>query len=263
MRQAPTRLCPFWHADPVDARLEQAPIVASFAQAVRPVADVVGFYAGGSLAMGDFRPGISDLDLAAVIASDLDDRRRQDLRELHQTVLRNEPSAAKLHCVYVPVDDIADPRASHVTWAHGELFRRPFNGVARAELLHDGITVLGPAPSELLPHIDRAALQAAARAELSGYWSSAVRKPWLWFEDVYVDLGLLTLARVEATITEGRLITKREALTRLDRFGVPVELVRQIAGRRQGASTDLTTIQRARRAATARRLVARGIRALG
>jgi hypothetical protein len=246
----------------MDARLDQAPIVARFAQAVGPVADVVGFYASGSLAMGDFRPGTSDLDLAAVINSPLDDQRREHLRELHETVRRDEPSAAKLHCVYVPADDITDLSAAHLTWAHGELFRRPFTGIARAELLHAGITVFGPPPSELLPPLDRAALQAAARAELSGYWSGAVRKPWLWFHDVYVDLGLLTLARVEATLADGRLITKREALTRLDRLGVAGDLVREIASRRDGVEIALTPIQRARRAAIVRRLVSRGIRTL-
>ena len=87
----------------MDARLDPAPIVATFARAVRPVADVIGFYAGGSLAMGDFRPGISDLDLAAVITRPLDEQRRKELRELHEAVLRDEPSAAKLHCVYLPM----------------------------------------------------------------------------------------------------------------------------------------------------------------
>jgi len=246
----------------VDVRLDQAPVVATFAQAVRPVAGVVGFYAGGSLAMGDYRPGISDLDLAAVIATDLDDQHREHLRELHEHVRRDEPSALKLHCVYLPMDHLADPSAAHLTWAHGELYRRPFTGVARAELLQDGITVFGPPPSELLAPVDLATLQAAARAELSGYWSGAVRKPWLWLEDVYVDLGLLTLARVEATLTDGRLITKREALTRLSRFGVSEGLVREISARRDGDTIALTAIQRTRRAVTARHLVARGIRRL-
>jgi hypothetical protein len=236
--------------------------VATFAQAVCRVADVIGFYAGGSLAMGDFRPGTSDLDLAAVIATDLDDRRCDDLRELHERFLRQEPSAAKLHCVYLPVGAVADPLTEHLTWAHGELYRRAFTGVARAELLHDGITVFGPQPCELLPNIDLPALQAAARAELSGYWSGAVRKPWLWLDDVYVDLGLLTLARVEATLTDGCLITKREAITRLHRFGVHEDLVREIAARRRGETVTLTAIQRAHRAVTTRRLVSRGISTL-
>ena len=250
------------HADLVDHRLEQTAVVVAFAKAVHPIADVIGFYAGGSLAAGDFQPGISDLDLVAVIATSLDAQSREHLRVLHEVTRSEDPSAAKLHCVYVPQHQVLDVHTSHLTWAHGELFRRPLSAIARAELLHHGITVLGPPPAELLPSVDRDSLQAAARAELAGYWSGVVRKPWLWVQDVYVDLGLLTLARAQATLADGRLITKREALTRLDRFGVPEGLVRQIALRRQGGSVTLTTMQRVRRAGTARRLVARGIRSL-
>ena len=246
----------------MDPRLDQAPVVAAFADAVLPVAGVVGLYCGGSLAMGDFRPGVSDLDLAAVVAAELDERQQADLVALHERLLREEPTAAKLHCAYVPQDALADLGAGHLTWAHGELYRRPFSGIARAELLHAGITVHGPPPADLLPAVDEATLHQAARDELIGYWTAAVRKPQIWLHDVYVDLGLLTLARVEATLTEGRLITKAEALDRLDRFDVPDALVREIAHRRQGGTLTLTSLQRIRRAAIARRLVARGIRTL-
>ena len=246
----------------MDPRLDQTPVVVAFAKAVHPIADVIGFYAGGSLASGDFHPGISDLDLVAVIATSLDAESREHLRVLHEVTCSEDPSAARLHCVYVPQYEVWNVATPHLTWTHGELYRRTLSAIARAELLHGGITVLGPPPAELLPYVDRASLQAAARAELAGYWSDAVRKPWLWVEDVYVDLGLLTLVRAEATLTDGRLITKREALTRLDRFGVPEDLVREIAHRRQGDSLSLTTLQRVRRAGTARRLVARGIRSL-
>lgn len=246
----------------MDLRLDQTPVVVAFANAVKPIADVIGFYAGGSLAAGDFQPGISDLDLVAVIATSLDAQGREHLRVLHEVTCSEDPSAAKLHCVYVPQHEVLDVATPHLTWAHGELFYRPLNAIARAELLYDGITVFGPAPADLLPYVDRDSLQAAARAELVGYWSGVVRKPWLWVEDVYVDLGLLTLARAEATLADGRLITKREALTRLDRFGVPEDLVRQIALRRQGEGVILSTLQRVRRAETARRLVGRGIRSI-
>jgi len=246
----------------MDQRLKPVPVVEWFAGAVRQVAGVIGFYAGGSLASSDFQPAVSDVDLVAVIESELNDRQRKDLQRLHETTRKDDPSAAKLHCVYVPHDQASDVSAPHLTWAHCELYRRPLSGIARAELLRGGITVLGPPPADLLPPMDRAALQAAARGELTGYWRGAVRKPWLWLDDVYVDLGLLTLARVEATLKEDRLITKREALTRLDRFDVPPELVREIARRRQGEHITLTRWQRVRRASRARRLCALGIRAM-
>jgi hypothetical protein len=82
-------------------------------------------------------------------------------------------------------------------------------------------------------------------------------------QDVYVDLGLLTVARVEATLTEDRLITKQEALTRLDRFEVPGCLVEQIGRRRAGDSVTLTAADRGRRAVVARRIVASAIDTLG
>lgn len=247
---------------PADPRVAHAPVVTEFAASVRDVAGVMGLYAGGSLASGDYRPATSDLDLVAVVHGELDGGRRERLRDLHSALRRADPRAAKLHCVYVPRDQLHDVSAAHLTWAHGELYRRPLSGIGRAELLRGGITVLGPPPAELIPPVTGAGLRAAARVELSGYWRRATRKPWLWWHDVYVDLGLLTVARAEACIREDRLITKSEALTRLDRFGVPPELVRQIADRRDGAAVAVTRAQRLRRAVLARRLCAGGIRRL-
>lgn len=246
--------------------------MASFADEVRKYADVIAFYAGGSLAMGDFRPGISGLDLAAIVLMPLEGRLKKRVHKLHETIRRSDPSAAKLRCVYVPMDDLADRRmghlrdmapmrATHPTWTHGKFYLLPFTGVARAELLQAGITVSGlVAPCELLVPMDSLMLKAAARAELTGYWSHVVRRPWLWLDDFYVDLGLLTLARVDATLAEGKLITKREALARLDLFGVPGELAHEIASRRDGAIVELTTVERIRRATIARRLMSDGIR---
>jgi hypothetical protein len=246
-----------------DPRLAPVPVVARFAGSLGAVVDLVAFYAGGSLGTGDYRPGISDLDLAAVVESAPDPAAEAALTRLHQDLAEVDDTAAKLHCFYLPRDRLADPAEEQLNWAHGELYRRPFTVVGRAELLRHGITVLGPAPARLFAPVDAADLQAAARAELTGFWAGAVRKPHLWFQDVYVDLGLLTVARVETTLTEDRLITKQEALTRLDRFEVPGWLVDQIGRRRAGDSVTLTAADRARRAVVARRIVARAIDTFG
>ena len=163
----------------------------------------MAFYAGGSLGTGDYRPGISDLDLAAVVASAPDPAAEAALTRLHQELAEADGSAAKLHCFYLPRDRLADPAEEQLNWAHGELYRRPFTVVARAELLRHGITVLGPEPASLFAPVDAADLRAAARAELTGFWAGAVAKPHLWTQDLYVDLGLLTVARVEATRDRG------------------------------------------------------------
>ncbi len=236
-----------------------AALVRECAERVRPLAGVVGFYAGGSLATGDYHPGVSDLDLIAVIDLSLTPGQESALTAEHRALMAARPAAAKLHCFYVPLPEIADVAQPHVNWAHGELYRRPMSGVVRADLLRHGVTVLGPPPAELVPPVSEAELADAARGELTGYWSGAVAKRHIWLEDVYVDLGLTTLARVEATLTEGRLITKTEAIARLDRFAVPPDLVAEVAARRRGEPTPLSGADRLRRAGVARRLVAAGI----
>jgi hypothetical protein len=132
----------------MDERLSPAPVVAPFAAAVRPVAGVLAFYAGGSLATGDFRPGISDLDLVAIVA-------------------------------------------------------RPMSPAARGDLL----------------------------------------------------AGLTTVSRADATIGDGVLITKREAIARLPRLGVPDHLAAEIAARRAGRTVTHTDESRQARAVLARRLM--------
>src|SRR6185436_18331095 len=104
----------------MDERLSVAPVVPRFAAAIREVAGVTAFYAGGSIGSGDYRPGISDLDLVAVIGAPLTRSRRDRLRSLHRTL-----GVAKLHCAYVPLPDISDLTRKHVNWAHERMFRRP------------------------------------------------------------------------------------------------------------------------------------------
>jgi len=246
-----------------DPRLAPAPVVSRFADSLGAVVDLVAFYAGGSLGTGDFRPGVSDLDLAAVMESAPDPAAEAALTRLHQELADADDAAAKLHCFYLPRDRLADPAEEQLNWAHGELYRRPFTVVARAELLRHGITVLGPEPARLFAPVEATALRAAVRAELTGFWARAVAKPHLWTQDVYVDLGLLTVARVEATLTDDRLLTKAEALTRLDRFGVPPGLVEEITRRRAGDAVVLTDADRATRAEVARTIVAHAIETLG
>jgi hypothetical protein len=239
----------------MDQRLDAAPVVARFAESVRPIAAVIGFYAGGSLAARDYQPGISDLDLVAIIEAELTAEQQRDLAEAHVQLT----GAEKLHCVYAPQGALDDLGAEHLTWAHGELYRRAFSGIARAELLNGGIVVYGPDPAELIPAMGLAAIKEAAQSELSGYWRTATGKPQLWLQDVYVDLGLITLARVEATVQEGRLITKREAIDRLHRFGVSAELAWEIRQRRNGEQVRVGPAHRAQRAIDARRLMIDGI----
>ncbi len=234
-----------------------APVVSIFAAEVRTTARVVAFYVGGSLALGDYQPGRSDLDLAAIIEAPLPRSAQRALTALHERI--GEP---KLHCAYVPRADVDDVDRPHLAWAHEELFRRPFSGIARAELLRGAITLYGPPPAEVIPPVSPAGLAEAARTELDGYWRGALRFPRRWRTDLHVDLGLTTLARAEATIAEGLLLTKSEAIARLPSMGVPDALAAQIAARRRGDEPALTTDEIRDRGVFVRRFMRDGINRL-
>ncbi len=94
-----------------DPRLEPAPLVASFAGALQPVVDVVGLYVGGSLAAGDYRPGTSDLDLAAVLTTAPGPDEQAALTRLHEALIDADPAAVKLHCFYLARGGLDDDPA--------------------------------------------------------------------------------------------------------------------------------------------------------
>ena len=242
--------------------MEITGLLDELAAGIRAEAGAIALYVGGSLATGDYRPGVSDLDLAAVIERPLDQEQQRTLIGLHRRLIESGATDEKLHCVYVPADDVADLSSEHLTWGFEELFRRPFSGIARAELLAHGYAVFGPPPADLIPAISDGELAGAVRDALSGYWPSALQRPKAWLEDVYVDLGLTTLARAEATLAEHRLITKTEAISRLDRFGVPAALIEEVRRRRDGQAVPISPGYRLRRAAQVHQLVTDGIAAV-
>lgn len=224
-----------------------------FADAVRGL--VAGIYVAGSVASGDYRPGVSDIDAVALVDRSPRPALREALVEAHERLDRTVEGADALHCVYVARPAVEDLSYRHWTWAFGELFRRPLSGIARAELLADPVVVVGPPPSAWLPPMPDATLRDAARAELAGYWMTALRKRSIWLEDVYVDVGLTTLARADATIREGRLVTKTESIGRLPSLGVPLDLVDEIGCRRAGGEVVRSAAERRDRAIVVRDLL--------
>ncbi|MER6415403.1 nucleotidyltransferase domain-containing protein [Streptomyces humidus] len=201
------------------------------------VAEPVAVWAHGSLAGGDYQEGRSDLDLIAVLAGPLAPRTVWALARLHAR-LRGEPLAPQPHCSYLTPENAAGPERRHLTWAHGELFRRPVTPVTRRELLDFGRVLHGEPPRALVPPVPDSELRAFVVRDQRDNWRPAVDMARLWRRDVWVDLGLLTFARATVTVRDGRLITKRGALDELPALGAPAEVVADIARRRYGGEAD-------------------------
>jgi hypothetical protein len=110
-------------------------------------------------------------------------------------------------------------------------------------------------PAGWFPAITDQELADYVRANLHDYWYPITRKPALWLRDIWVDLGMLTLARASVTLRDGRLIGKREALEVLAQLDAPAEVVRDIYRRRYEAAQPISGRWRFQRAHLARTFV--------
>jgi hypothetical protein len=231
-----------------------------FVRAAQPVVPLVSMWAHGSLAGGDYQPGRSDLDLIAVLARSCTAAEEQRLSEMHESLAGAMPLASQLHCSYCAVAELDDPARPHLTWAHEELMRRPVTPVTRRELHDFGLLLYGKEPAALLPPVTDQQLAEFVIGDLQSFWLPSLDHPPRWDRDIWVDLGLLTLAR--ATVTDGRLITKAEALGVLTGLGAPAEVVDDIRQRRYGHPGPAAQGWIARRAELTRSFLEPAIRQL-
>ncbi|MFG2952777.1 nucleotidyltransferase [Streptomyces sp. NPDC048291] len=224
--------------------------------------DPVAVWAHGSLAAGDdYQEGRSDLDLIAVLPGPVTPPVVWKIAVAHAR-LRALPLAPVLHCTYLTPSTAADPARSHLTFAYGQLFKRPVSPVTRRELHAFGRVLHGRAPAGLLPAVGDRELGDYVVRDQRDYWRRAVDKAPLWTRDVWVDLGMITFARAGVTAREGRLISKREALDLLPALGAPVEVVDDIRSRRYGDPAPPTEEWTARRARLTRDYLGPAIDAL-
>jgi hypothetical protein len=197
---------------------------------------------GGSLATGDYAPGISDLDLVALVDGPVDTTRQFVLTALHRDLDQGPGWGLKLGCVYVDAAQLLVLDSLHPTWTHGSLVQRVLSRVARAELVRHGYAVFGRTPLEVLPRMSDDDVREAARFELTGYWAWAVRHPTIWLNPVIADLGLTSMARGRHTLATGQLLTKTRAI---EQANAPAWLIDQLRARRRG---DAVTSPRLRTA---------------
>ncbi|WP_043625111.1 nucleotidyltransferase domain-containing protein [Nonomuraea candida] len=227
-----------------------------FLEGVEPAVPLVALWAHGSLAAGDYQPERSDLDLIAVLDSAPTMEHWRRIKAVHRRL--RLPLAERLHCSYLARQELDDLAAEHITWAHGHIFRRPVTAVTRREL-HDKPRVLyGPPPAGLLPPVSDAELTRFVRTDLRDYWLVKAQGRRRWLQDVWVDLGMLTVARATVTLRDGRLISKREALDVLAELDAPETVVADIRARRY--DTPAPVLSRFRRGRLARAFVRTAIR---
>jgi Nucleotidyltransferase domain len=205
--------------------------VRQLAERLEDLGWVSDLLVAGSLATGDYVPGVSDLDLVALTGGPVGPARQEILAGLHRELDRGAAQGLDLGCVYVDSGRLADLGVRYPTWTHGSLVQRSLSGVTRAELVRHGFAVLGRPPAAVLPEMTDDDVRRAARAELCGYWAHAARRPLWWLNPVIADLGLTSMARGRHALQTGQLLTKTQAI---EQAHAPAWLKDQLRARRQG-----------------------------
>lgn len=195
---------------------------------------IQGFYVVGSIALGAFRPGRSDIDFVAVLGDRLGAAELSGLRWAHRRLYTADLANAFLRLpwrwpltcngVFVRGADLSRsplavvPIASHTGWQFAAGRGFDVNPVTWRVLAERGIAVRGPAPDRLGIHHDEAELRRWCLQNLDGYWRrwansvlhlrrEAARASFLhgavW--------GVLGAPRLHRTVLEGDIISKEEA----------------------------------------------------
>jgi hypothetical protein len=195
---------------------------------------IEGFYVVGSVCLGAFRGGRSDVDFVAIVASELDARELRRLRTVHRSLwlgaLARDAALRRrwpLVCngSYLTPDDLSrsplevTPLAGHISGRFA-VAEKGFdvNPVTWHTLAGHGIAVRGPEPERLNVRTDAAELHAWTLANLNGYWRRWVRRArrpgpatLRALPRRFTAWGVLGVPRLHYTLTTGEITSKEEA----------------------------------------------------
>lgn len=209
----------------------------------------VGMYLSGSLAVGDFNPHGSDIDLVIVTKAPLNDDRFVALREMHARFAAGGSGwAAKLEAVYIPrlaLRGDARPEARYpvLEKCRPLVMDRLEEGwsVQCYTLREHGLAVAGPEPGTLMEPVDPDSMRRAGSA-IAGMWLEEARTDPSWLawlrgreNQAFV---VLTLCRLLYTLESGAVASKPGAARwalQTGGWGRAGLIERAIAGQPDGA----------------------------
>jgi hypothetical protein len=208
---------------------------------------VIGFYLVGSLALGDYQPGRSDIDFVAVTSSACDPL---VLGDVHAALARAHPG---VHCdgLYLTTAELAaQPTGRGTVAREGRvLVDSPDerHSVTWLTLADHGVAVRGAEPSRDWIPVDLAAVAEYSRNNLQTYWRRWIdsRRRLLspgglsLLSDEAVTWGVLGVSRLYAAIAEGRILSKSAAGEHaLGAFRQHAQVIEEAMRIRRGAKTS-------------------------
>ncbi|HZQ49572.1 MAG TPA: aminoglycoside adenylyltransferase domain-containing protein [Candidatus Dormibacteraeota bacterium] len=176
---------------------------------------LVAVYLFGSATIGAYEPGVSDIDVVAVLDGDPTDEDVSALRAMHEQLAGDAPSwNDRIEVDYLSARALAEFRGEPRPAARispGEPFHRI--QIDRRWVLDwyqvqtSGVTLFGPPPAELIPAIGQAEFVTAVRDHLREWpeWVSGESDPGR------IAHAVFTFCRSLRACTLGDFVSKKEA----------------------------------------------------
>ncbi len=176
---------------------------------------LVGLYLNGSLVIGDFDPDISDIDLVAALASDLDDKEFEALQKMHVDFAHQHKewddrievcyiSLAALHTVKTGTSQVANI-------SPGEPFHKRETSIewliSWYVVRETSITLFGPAPKTIIEPISKDEFLQAIRTHTKA-WDEWIHEMHHRKSQAY---AILTMCRALYTLKYGEQVSKKQA----------------------------------------------------
>ncbi|MDR7037323.1 hypothetical protein J2X36_002070 [Methylobacterium sp. BE186] len=211
-----------------------------------------GLYFVGSVALGAYQAGQSDIDVLAVLAEPPDEAAIAGLASLHRAMAeRGKPD---LDAVYATLDRLRRPEQDALPTPfavdgilHTDRRCNGLNAVLRQCLVEHGLVLFGPPVAALGIAADRDA-ERYVRDNLGTYWrpwieaaagTIAARRPDGDVDAAALSTGALGVARIAATIETGAIVSKSAAgHWALERFPGWDDVLAQREGRVARAGLD-------------------------
>lgn len=218
-------------------------VIEEFAEGLTRIGGVSDLWLIGSAARDDYHPGVSDVNLIALVDGPLTARRRRALERLHRRIDHGSGRGLRLGCCYVDYTRMLHTQIVHPAWADGSWTQRPLSPLDRVELAQFGMAVRGRDPRLFFPGVGEELVRAAVRDELRQTWRPALGRRRRWLKTEFADRSLITMARARRALATGELVGKDAVL---DELAVPENLREQVRQRRLGMKVSSPTFKLAR-----------------
>ncbi len=182
----------------------------------------VGCYLFGSLAVGDFDPATSDVDILVATFRKLNQIEIDQLSNFHRELFRSgKPLATELECFYVAKPDLQNfiegkSTCYKVDRGSGNLQLETLDAdwIINSFSLHNhGKVVVGPTVNTVLAPVSVEELRGAIRNLMESWWYPMANHRKKLEHPGYRFYAILTMVRMLATFEINEIISKKAAVT--------------------------------------------------